>query len=44
MSDNAKYYSTSFAFREALAELGARHVLIPPYTPRWRAPLRHPGP
>lgn len=35
MSDNAKCYATSFAFRDALAELGARQILIPPYTPRW---------
>ena len=35
MSDNAKCYSTSHAFRATLAELGARHILIPPYTPRW---------
>jgi transposase InsO family protein len=35
MSDNAKCYATSFRFRDALAELGARQILIPPYTPRW---------
>jgi transposase InsO family protein len=35
MSDNAKCYATSFAFRDALAQLGARQILIPPYTPRW---------
>jgi len=35
MSDNAKCYSTSHAFRDTLAELDARHILIPPYTPRW---------
>ncbi len=39
MSDNAKCYSTSFAFRETLAELGARHILIPPYTPRWNGKI-----
>jgi transposase InsO family protein len=39
MSDNAKCYSTSFAFRGALAELGARHILIPPYTPRWNGKI-----
>jgi len=39
MSDNARCYSTSFAFREALAELGARHILIPPYTPRWNGKI-----
>ena len=35
MSDNAKCYATSLRFRDALAELGARAILIPPYTPRW---------
>lgn len=35
MSDNAKCYATSRLFRQALAELGARHILTPPYTPRW---------
>ena len=35
MSDNAKCYATSHAFRDTLTELGARHILIPPYTPRW---------
>jgi transposase InsO family protein len=39
MSDNAKCYATSFAFRDALAELGARHILIPPYTPRWNGKI-----
>ena len=35
MSDNARCYSTSHQFRDTLAELGARHILIPPRTPRW---------
>jgi len=35
MSDNAKCYATSHEFRNALASLGARHILIPPRTPRW---------
>ena len=35
MSDNAKCYATSHAFREVLTALGARQILIPPYTPRW---------
>jgi transposase InsO family protein len=35
MSDNAKCYAASFTFSDALAELGARQILIPPYTPRW---------
>jgi len=39
MSDNAKCYSTSFAFRDALADLGARQILIPPYTPRWNGKI-----
>jgi transposase InsO family protein len=34
MSDNAKCYSRSFAFRDTLKQLDARHILIPPYTPR----------
>jgi hypothetical protein len=38
MSDNAKAY-TSHAFQHALAELGARHILTPPYTPRWNGKL-----
>jgi hypothetical protein len=46
MSDNAKCYSVSFAFRDTLAELASRHILIPPYTPRWNGKierfLRHP--
>jgi transposase InsO family protein len=39
MSDNAKCYSASFAFRDALADLGARQILIPPYTPRWNGKI-----
>jgi transposase InsO family protein len=35
MSDNAFAYRKSNAFREQLRALGARHILIPPYTPRW---------
>ena len=38
MSDNAKCY-TGFAFADTLAELGARHIRIPPYTPRWNGKL-----
>jgi transposase InsO family protein len=34
MSDNHKAY-TSDLFTAALAELGARHIPTPPYTPRW---------
>ena len=39
MSDNAKCYATSHLFRDTLAELGARHILIPPYTPRWNGKI-----
>ena len=39
MSDNAKCYARSHAFRATLAELGARHILIPPYTPRWNGKI-----
>lgn len=35
MSDNAKCYSVSRDFATALVDLGARHILIPPRTPRW---------
>jgi transposase InsO family protein len=34
MSDNHKAY-TSHHFRTLLAQLGARHIPTPPYTPRW---------
>jgi transposase InsO family protein len=39
MSDNAKCYSTSFAFRATLEQLRARHILIPLYTPRWNGKI-----
>ncbi len=39
MSDNAKCYATSREFRDTLVELGARHILIPPYTPRWNGKI-----
>ncbi len=35
MSDNALAYRRSNAFRAILEGQGARHILIPPYTPRW---------
>ena len=35
MSDNAFAYRKSNAFRDQLAAHGARHILTPPYTPRW---------
>jgi transposase InsO family protein len=38
MSDNAKAY-TSHRFQRALGELGARHILTPPYTPRWNGKI-----
>ncbi len=38
MSDNAKCY-TGHHFAHTLAELDARHIRIPPYTPRWNGKL-----
>ena len=38
MTDNHKAH-TSHAFQALLAELGARHILTPPYTPRWNGKL-----
>ena len=35
MSDNAFAYRKSNAFKASLEGHGARHILIPPYTPRW---------
>ncbi|MBS1886119.1 MAG: transposase family protein [Actinobacteria bacterium] len=35
MSDNAFAYRRSRAFGAVLGRHGARHILIPPYTPRW---------
>jgi transposase InsO family protein len=35
MSDNAFAYRNSHAFKAVLAANGARHILTPPYTPRW---------
>ncbi len=35
MSDNAFAYRKSTAFKAVLAGHGARHILTPPYTPRW---------
>jgi transposase InsO family protein len=35
MSDNAFVYRRSNAFKAVLAANGARHILTPPYTPRW---------
>ena len=39
MSDNAKCYAQSHAFQNTLDQLGARHILIPPYTPRWNGKI-----
>jgi transposase InsO family protein len=38
LSDNAKCY-TGHPFAHTLDELGARHIRIPPYTPRWNGKL-----
>jgi transposase InsO family protein len=35
MSDRAMAYRRSRAFADELAAIGARHILTPPYTPRW---------
>jgi len=35
MTDNAIAYRRSFAFRGALERQRVRHILTPPYTPRW---------
>ncbi len=39
MSDNAKCYAISHEFKATLDELGARHILTPPYTPRWNGKI-----
>jgi transposase InsO family protein len=39
MSDNAKCYARSHAFSDTLTQLGARHILTPPYTPRWNGKI-----
>jgi transposase InsO family protein len=39
MTDNAKCYSERHAFAHALADLHARHILTPPYTPRWNGKI-----
>src|SRR5689334_12356735 len=38
MSDNAKCY-TGHVFAATLDQLGARHIRIPPYTPRWNGKI-----
>jgi len=37
MTDNAMVYRNSHRFQQLLAELAARHILTPAYTPRWNA-------
>jgi transposase InsO family protein len=39
MSDNARCYRTSHQFARTLADLGARHILTPPRTPRWNGKI-----
>jgi transposase InsO family protein len=39
MSDNARCYSVSHEFRDTLTDLGARHILTPPRTPRWNGKI-----
>lgn len=39
MSDNALCYARSDEFRAALTQLGARHIRIPPRTPRWNGKI-----
>jgi transposase InsO family protein len=39
MSDNALCYARSHEFRAALHALGARHIRIPPRTPRWNGKI-----
>jgi transposase InsO family protein len=35
MTDGAMVYRRSRAFRALLADAGVRHIITPPYTPRW---------
>jgi transposase InsO family protein len=35
LTDNAYVYTKARAFKDALAQAGARHITCPPYTPRW---------
>ena len=35
MTDGARNYRTAAVFQAALRRAGARHILTPPYTPRW---------
>lgn len=35
MTDNARNHRSAAVFQQLLAERGIRHILTPPYTPRW---------
>ena len=35
MTDGAMVYRCSWRFRALLVGVGARHIITPPYTPRW---------
>ncbi len=35
MTDNALVYTRSARFTQILQQIGAKHITIPPYTPRW---------
>jgi transposase InsO family protein len=35
MTDGARCYRTARVFQQVLAAAGARHIVTPPYTPRW---------
>ena len=35
MTDNAFVYTKSVGFQALLGSIGARHILVPAYTPRW---------
>jgi transposase InsO family protein len=39
MTDNALCYTRSHEFRQALRDIGARHITIPPRTPRWNGKI-----
>ena len=35
MTDNARNYRAAIVFQQLLEARGIRHILTPPYTPRW---------
>jgi transposase InsO family protein len=39
MTDNAFVYTRGGRFQAVLAEIGARHIVTPPYTPRWNGKI-----